>query len=50
MELKLILTILITLIALKSVENASCLEWPDWNSYKMKYYIQFYNLTLELNA
>ena len=50
MELKLILTILIALISLKSVENASCLEWTDWNNYKMNFSIQFYNMTLEINA
>jgi hypothetical protein len=49
MEFKFFLTtILMCLISLKPVENnESCLEWTEWNDYKLKFSIQFYNSTLE---
>jgi hypothetical protein len=50
MEFKFFLTTILIwcLISLKPVENnESCLEWTEWNDYKLKFSIQFYNSTLE---
>jgi hypothetical protein len=48
MNFQIILRILLCFITLKCVRNESCLSWSEWQNYKTKFNIQFYNSTLEL--
>jgi hypothetical protein len=48
MKFKIILRILLCFVTLKYVKNESCPSWSEWQDYKTRFNIQFYNSTLEL--
>jgi hypothetical protein len=48
MKFQIMLRILLCLITLKCVRNESCPSWNEWQNFKTKFKIQFYNSTLEL--
>ena len=42
--------IIIFLVLLKYVQNQSCQDWKEWNDFKTKFHIGFYNSKLEIIA
>ena len=42
--------IIIILVLLKYVQNQSCSDWKEWNDFKTKFRIYFFNNKAETNA